>query len=941
MMPALLLACIVIAFSSGVVLNAQPGKPKAEDLLQVNSAQGKEFWIAIPPNEIPPFPVNELEIYIASAYDTDVQVYDAGGNRQYTRKVKKGEILTLSDSRGETNWTWEVREFEIPVRKAVRITSQHPISVYVLNSKTTTSDGYLAIPTIAWGSDYIHCSYYDFREFKPWAGGFIVIAKENGTQLNIDLRGVGELDAKTAGGKTINTGQIFTVSMDEGDVYMVKGDGTTRGTWDLTGSRVRSNKPVGLISFHERTTMPNMLVNGNGRNHLAEMMPPVQAWGKHYATVEFKRENRNGVGKGDVFRVVASQPNTKWSLKYYNKTTKALIGQAGGTLAKSGDFSDIAQSGSPVSLTHGYSVWTADKPIIVAQYSCSQSWDGDPILDPFMINVIPVVQFGSKALFQQPTAAKFQKHRLSLIVWADTSDPDYINNLKSLAIDSVGVWRHPQAEVPTLLFNLMPGSDNLHWTSIDLGTNAKAHTITSNGKIRFGGYLYGFGAADAYGWPVAAGFRPTTSLDTMAPKLFVDSLCGDYNFRATEFRNIPNPPTTPPNENDQVETGISEINFVPGSPSTNYRIVLLTAQTFPRDPSHKEFRFRLEVVDKSRDAYAEILVSDFGANPIDNNVNTTYDTVRYFAPKLNIAPAPLSFGKHRVGTKPTLTATLTNNEDRPVTLTDLRLVYGSYFTLKAGDIPPGVTLGVGQSHAFTLEYDASHDSTMPPIGRDVDELVLVVDCGTHRYPVSGFAVEPRIQVGDFDAGTVAANEIVCDKIRIENDGSDTLIITGIQGHQGTNFSLSNPYTPRLPIIVPSKGILYLDKVCYQSTGVGEDNVNVTFSSNAASGDSVSNWLANFIVDVKTDDAMTASALDITPQPATDVLSVTLPVGVVAIGAVVLKLIDLNGSAVAEWSVDARSTSVFSANVSAIASGSYTIVVKWADQTYAKRVVVAR
>jgi len=192
----------LLALSQAIPLSAQPGKPTAEELLYVNSAQGKEFWIAIPPNEISPFPVNELEIYIASAYDTDVQIYDASGPRQFTLKVKKGEILTLTDSRGETNWAWEVREFEEPVRKGVRITSKQPISVYVLNSKTTTSDGDLAIPTLSWGHDYIHCSYYDFREIRGWAGGFLVVSKENGTVLNIELKGVGAADAKTAGGKS-------------------------------------------------------------------------------------------------------------------------------------------------------------------------------------------------------------------------------------------------------------------------------------------------------------------------------------------------------------------------------------------------------------------------------------------------------------------------------------------------------------------------------------------------------------------------------------------------------------------------------------------------------------------------------------------------------------------------------------------------------------------
>ncbi|MDZ4746527.1 MAG: IgGFc-binding protein [bacterium] len=645
-----LLVCLSFLVSVG--LTAQKRTPKADELLGLNAAQGKEFWIAIPPNELTPFPVDELDIYIASAYDTDVKVFDAGAQREFTRKVKAGDITTLTDSLGETNWAWEVREFEVPIKKGIRITSKYPIVVYVLNSKVTTSDGYLAIPTAAWGTDYIHCSYYDFREVRNWAGGFLVVAKENGTHLDIELRGVGELDARTAGGKKINTGVHFNVTLDEGEVYMVKGDGTTRGIFDLTGTRIRSTKPVGLISFHERTTMPNLLVAGNGRNHLSEMLPSVDTWGLRYPTIEFKREHLNGIGKGDVFRVVASEPNTKWTVRYYDMSSKALMGQGGGTLAKSGDFADIIQSTAPTALTSGYSVWEADKPILVMQYSCSQSWDGDPSLDPFMIRVVPEEQFVSDALFETPTAAKFSKHFLDLIVWADTADANYINNLKSLELNSVPVWNHPTSQVPTLLFNHMPGNQNLHWVRIELGTTGKSLRLISNSKVRFGGQLYGYGAADAYGWPAASAYRTTSSIDTMPPVLVVDNVCGDYNVVANELRNIPNPPTTPPLRTDQVESGISQIFFDPAQPDSNFRLVLVTDTILRSVPTYKTFRFRVEIIDKTKDAFARVLVLDDGYNTTTGSPNQAAFVARYTAPKLSGLSGHISFGKHRVLSSP-------------------------------------------------------------------------------------------------------------------------------------------------------------------------------------------------------------------------------------------------------------------------------------------------
>ena len=168
-------ALILVALNSA---SAQKRKiPSVEQMLNTGS-QGTEFWIAVPPNEINPYPVDELEVYVASAFDTDIEVFDAAGDKTYRRTLKSYQVRTLSDSKGETNWTWELREPEQVVRKGIRIRAKQPISVYVLNSKAATSDGYMAIPVNGWGNEYICTSYYDFREYDQWAGGFVIIARE-------------------------------------------------------------------------------------------------------------------------------------------------------------------------------------------------------------------------------------------------------------------------------------------------------------------------------------------------------------------------------------------------------------------------------------------------------------------------------------------------------------------------------------------------------------------------------------------------------------------------------------------------------------------------------------------------------------------------------------------------------------------------------------------
>ena len=824
------------------IASGQRKIPTAEQMLSVNGAQGTEFWITIPPNEILPYQVSALEVYIASAFDTEVEIWDAAGGAAYRRNVIAGEIRTLKDVNGETNWTWEVRDYEVVVNKAIRITADKPISVYVLNGKVFTSEGYLAIPTSVWGTEYIATAYYDYNEIRPWAGGFIIVAKKNGTVVDITLRGEGDPTSRTQGGRKL--GDRWSVSMQEGDVYCVMGDGTTRGYFDISGSLIRSNEPIGLFSFHQRTTVPNSLPTAS-RDHLVEMTPPVQTWGKKYVSVEYNRVGTNNGGKGDLFRVFASENNTEWSMKYYNKTSKALLGQSGGILARAGDVATITQATAPTELTNGYSVWESNNPIFVMQYATSSNFDGDQLHDPFMINVVPEEQFIPNTIFQTPTDPKFLTHYLNLIVHADIADPDYIENLKSLEIDDIPLWNHPKSVAPTLLFNHM--GDNLHWVTIIFGTEAKAHRITGNGKVKFGGYIYGFGRWDSYGWPAASGFKPTGVLDTMPPQLVADTLCGDFTYTATEIRNIPDPPRNPPGDSDQVETGVSQIIFVPDAPNVNYRINLITDQDMPfrRDPFYTKFDFMLEVIDKSKDAYAEFMVWDYADN-------VTYDTVWYFADDLTFTPNPLNFKEIRLGTKKQLDVTVTNDSDGEVTLTESTIQTGTYYAIVAGQLPPEKTLQPTESHTFTIEYSGDRETIEVETDWDLDTLIVTSDCGEFKIGIDGVASLPCIVVENFEAGTIGIGEEKCKNggLRIRNPGSDTLVITAINGYQGSNFTLSNPSDPALPIVILPKKDVFLKAVCYQRTDVGVDSIDVVFTSNATGAptlmecgtiDSISTW----------------------------------------------------------------------------------------------------
>ncbi len=819
---------------------AQQRRPKLTDMLQSPNSLGTEFWIAIPPNEINPYPVEGLEIYVASAYETEIEVYEASTGKSYKRELVPYEIRTLSDRRGETNWEWEVREAEMAVQKGIRITSTKPISVYVLNSKTTTSDGYMAIPVSSWGTEYLATTYYDFSEFKKWAGGFIVVSRENGTEVTIALRGVGAIDGKTSGGRQFNSAP-FTITLNEGDVYMVKGDGTTRGVFDLTGSKITSTRPVGLISFHERTTMPNLMVNANGRNHLSEMTPPTSAWGKRYSSLQLQRDNRNGIGKGDAFRVIARDSNTRWTLKYYDHKSKQLLGQAGGLLTKAGAFADLGQHTAPTTLTHGFSVWEADKPIFVMQYSCSASWDGDPILDPFMVNVTPVGQYSSDVIFQSSTSTKFSKHRLNLIVTTDTTSPDLEKNLESLEIDGMPVWRHSAAQYPTLKFNKMPSGH--YWTILDFSVDTRAHRITSNGKVSFGGFVYGYGAVDACGWPIGANMRDLTLNDTMPPVITrKDRGCGTFEFEATELRNIPDPPNAVRRDTDQIETGIAGIDTVPDALSTNYGLTLITDLDFPRTPAYKRFKYRWSVIDLTRPARCVYFVKDWYGN-------VTVDSCVWTPPSIVVNPVTIDYRDTRLGTTVDKQVVITNTSEGSIILKRVALERGQYYSIVTGSISDSLVVPSKGTHTISVRYTASRESGNPVTDRDVDSLVVEIQCVKRRISLMGTAVIPRIDVADYDAGYNAPGNVACETngLRITNAGSDTLVVTKIDGFEGSKFSVAPTSLTALPYVIPPKSFYVMNGVCYQRNDMGTDSVRVEFTSNADGPKAFSIWKGTTLI----------------------------------------------------------------------------------------------
>jgi hypothetical protein len=846
---SLLLNIYISAFSNVNVVNIDPmhleGLPTAEYMMQ-KSNMGTSFYFAIPQNDIKSGLQEEiLAIYVCSYTDTKIKLTYPRLGIEKNREVKAFKPTVLSSKNNDASFNWEVTESEVIGAEAVIITSDDPIAVYVLNSRNISSDGFLVIPTSAWGNKYIHSAYYDHYETWPSVikrgGGFIIVAAHDGTSIEIKLNGTGENVGNTVGNRKI--GETIKITLQSGQTYMVRGSGTNIA-FDLTGTTIEASKPIGVISFHQRTMVPNKCPNG--RDHLSEMLLPVQSWGKEFVTMEFNRG-----GQGDFFRVVASEDNTRIIADQHFPGSGNLIPDGHiETVLNKGQFWEYLQTSCGNNNTQngvrGVTVWKADKPIQIMQIAYSFPWDKDSDWDPLMILVPPVKQFQKSSLFMPPVDAGFQTNEFTFFAFENSDDPER-NLLNSIQFDNEQLSKNYQQ----FLYNHIPGTD-LYWGRINISQGV--HTINSKTKIY--GYINGFTGYNSYGWPAMMGTNKINELDTLPPVVVKSQLnCGDYLIKAYEQRNGYG-------GNSQLDQGLRNIYLIKEA-SFNYKMTIEKKEKFRPELFITQQNFLLNVLDITKDAKAYFIVGDRAGNFI-------IDSVKYIAPKANYNPNGIEFKNKRLYKLHTLKYNIKNLGDDIVYLKDIVTKKGIRFTVVQNSptyILPDKILP-RDSIFININYLPISENT------DEDSLVITSDCITIAVPVKGNGVYPKISTDNWNGATVEINKTVCYEhingrgLRIANYGSDTLNIIDIIQPE-LPFHVSNPTYPNLPFKIAPSETKYFESLCFSPVDTGQYKSQFVFVSDDKLSDSVVSLSATAYNTVNVNDSEYSEFFSIRPNPALD------------------------------------------------------------------------
>lgn len=824
------------------------------------NSSGRLFYLAWPLNDSKQQPGQALEIYVTSSVNTTVTLTNDNLGVSITKNVNTRDITTFTTNDGSASFDWEILDSERPLGLGFKLSSPDPISVYVMNSKSVSSEGYLGIPVTNWGNKYIHNSFYDFQEFRDWASGMCIIASENNTKVRIQLRDALNNDAVfgfTKRGK--KAGDVWTVTLQKGEVYVIEGQGVTRGIFDMSGSIITADKPFGLLSFHNRCMIPAQVIT-SGRDYLIEMMPPVQAWGTQYHTVELAR----GFDKGDYFRVVAAEPNTTVDVIWYDKNNGAVLGNNQVLLKKEGDIWSYNEANvqwpHQVESIRGVSSFMADKPILVMQYAYSANYDPATKYDPFMFLVTPVEQYTMETIFQTPSNSSgnndFAENWFNLIAIGDPEDTQRNNELlSSIKLDGVAV----SDLQGTFLGNNIPGT-NLYWAFLIVQQGR--HEIVGN--TPFGGYIYGFARFDSYGWPAATAFRNLGEIDTLAPIVEFPPACNEWLVKVVDD---PEHERNGKEGDDPIQRDVGVEIFpmlMPGS--FNFKEPVYTdkdgrplAKQWEAVPANYEFFYTIAVDDIYSDARANIRVFD-GAD------NVTDTTIIYYADSLMIDPEPLSFGDVRLNNTKEIDVTVTSYSDETITITDIGLFLGAVYEISEAPNTP-FELEARESFELKIAYTPIQEYTELEEEMDLDSLIITTECLEWRWPIDGRGVEPKIIAGDYDAGLVKLGEFVTSDqrqrpyVRISNPGTMDLEVTGLEfPADRKGFSLpnatdiaGNTVTFATPIIVKPKQEIDLGHLIdpehlirFEPVSTGTSEIEVNYISNAFGPDPLSIWKGSAI-----------------------------------------------------------------------------------------------
>ncbi|XP_013406006.1 uncharacterized protein LOC106170605 [Lingula anatina] len=484
--------------ASGCARFPTPGNRRKRDIpasITIKDSAGTEFAVMFMENRVDEYDTTlDLELFIAPGFNAtppftfNISYHLNGNYIAQSKELLPNKVLMVT-----IPWAMRMQGTALD-NKGILIQSHQEIVVYGVNKHKFSNDGFLGLPASVLGLEYYTVCYSP----ATYACEFGIAGVHDGTTVRITLPAKASPPVKVAyAGVEYGNGGVFTVTVNRYSSLEIQSAKDT----DLTGTHIVSDKPIALFSGNIRTVVDT----GVSRDHLVEQIPPVQSWGKNFATVPIPQRT-----VGDHFKIIASQANTKVTLKRSASVAAEIY--------------DINDAGGFRTLSIGSSEFThisSDKPILVVQFVKSQRNPSEPA-DPSMIVVPPIEQYSSHYRFATTSSA------------TSTSYTNYF-----MMVIPRGKETELQLNGQTIqaTWTTIGDTDYLGgFVTLPAGTEEQAQTlIHSDSSVRFMGILYGGGDRESYAYPIGTkleiinplGEEPVVTCHNDASGSYCTCLMGD------------------------------------------------------------------------------------------------------------------------------------------------------------------------------------------------------------------------------------------------------------------------------------------------------------------------------------------------------------------------------------------------------------------------------
>jgi len=782
---------------------------KLPKLLTSPTNAGNEFYFSFPPcyEEESAGYENSCRVFVCSGAKQLITVEVPGKGWKMTKVATANDAVEFVIPTGIAQPFLKRGSAKAPPEAvykgaAIHVSAKAPIICYGVTRYNYTSDGFLAVPVSSMGNEYIVAAWPQYTAIGAYqlVGETTISAAYDETVVQFTMGG--NSASQTSGG--LKPGQSTTFTMDKGDVLCFASDGDIQ---DVSGSRVKSNKPVGVVSGNQCANVPGGVP---WCDYTSEMELPTYTWGKEYHVTPFY-----GRKKMPIIRIFAKEKNTK----VFRDGQQWLVIPKNTGKQDDGYIERRADDGPPRAM-----VVSADKPIYIVEYNTGQN-DDQVSSDPFQMVLTPLEQYQKEIVFCTPGAKtsnnNFKLHYINLVyqLGPGGSVPDDLEFAN--VVNGKFEWKKVSVRfgsTPGMVFSAPVNGSTYACKQITLPGDG---VYRVRAKAPFACYAYGFSNYDSYGFPTSVALGNLEQKDSIAPKPTFTVNC-DGSVKDGLVKDYPD-------ENDvRVNFGLIYMDLEPDS-SYNYDFLYDKNHTLVAGET-RETDWTLTVIDPSKKARAVLWF-------VDRNGNDTSIVFEYNPSTISLSPDDyLDFGLLKPNQTITKTITLTNESPNEVKITQFKLKSGNQgFTMENVTLP--FTMKSGDKRTITFTF------TKPDDGVYLDQIGIGDECQfVYRTELKAEVASPIIEVDDYNYGTRAKNSRTpwnqllvknTGRVDLELYGDDhTTALAATPEFQAISWNHTYPYT-----LKPGQNLQL--QVDYAPTVVGPSSAKITFSSDAKIKDSIS------------------------------------------------------------------------------------------------------